>query len=143
MIIRVVFDANALVAGLPAASGTLAELVDHWRAGHFHLVVSSHLLAEVTRAWSKPYWRARLTPDQRERILFLLEESAERAPITVAVHGVATHPEDDLVLATAVSAHATYLVSGDKQLLDLEQFAGVTIISPRQFLAVLDQRDPD
>lgn len=135
----VVFDANVLIAGLPATRGTLLQLVDHWRAGHVHLVVSTHLLAEVTRAWTKSYWSARMPPEQREELLDLLQEEAERISITVPVHGVATHPEDDLILATAVSAQAAYLVTGDKQLLKLEEFQGVAIMSPEAFLAILEE----
>ena len=37
-------------------------------------------------------------------------------PITAHVQGVATHAEDDLVLATAESAQADYLITGDKKL---------------------------
>ncbi len=59
-------------------------------------------------------------------------------PITVTVQGVASHPEDDLILATAVSARADYLVTGDRQLLALGTFQGVQIVSPRDFVAILD-----
>jgi uncharacterized protein len=51
---------------------------------------------------------------------------------------VATHPEDDLVLAAAVSAEAGYLVTGDRQLQQLGRFRGVDIVSPRAFLAILE-----
>jgi hypothetical protein len=51
----------------------------------------------------------------------------------------ATHPEDDLVLAAAVSAAADYLVTGDRQIRRLGSYQGVTIISPSDSLALLDQ----
>jgi predicted nucleic acid-binding protein len=57
--------------------------------------------------------------------------------ITVEVRGVATHPEDDLILATAISARADYLVTGDRQLQALGSYQGVQIVSPRQFLTIL------
>jgi predicted nucleic acid-binding protein len=56
----------------------------------------------------------------------------------VEVSGVATHPEDDLILATAVAANATYLVTGDRKLRAVGNFRGVTILSPREFLATLE-----
>jgi predicted nucleic acid-binding protein len=59
-------------------------------------------------------------------------------PITAEVRGVATRPEDDLTLATAVSAEADYLVTGDRQLLALADYEGVQIISPREFLTILE-----
>ena len=58
-------------------------------------------------------------------------------PITVHVHGVATQPKDDLVLATAVSAGAAYLVTGDRPLQTIGQYEGVTMLSPRLFLDLL------
>jgi predicted nucleic acid-binding protein len=58
-------------------------------------------------------------------------------PLTVTVEGVATHPEDDLVLATAVSGGAQFLVTGDHRLLALREYEGVVIVSVREFLALL------
>ncbi len=54
--------------------------------------------------------------------------------MTISVQGVATHPEDDLILATAVSGGAQYLVTGDRQLLKLGNYQGVQIVTARDFL---------
>lgn len=138
--IRAVLDATTIVAAFPAPAGTLAALIDRWQAGLFSLVVSEHLLAEVGRAWTKPYWQARLDPAQIARALALLRQEAAIVPITSDVMGVATHPEDDAVLATAVSAGADYLVTSDKQLQRLGSYGGVSILSPRDFVILLDRR---
>lgn len=69
----------------------------------------------------------------------LLRDEATITPITTIVQGVATHQEDDLILATAVSAGADYLVTGDQQLQALGSYRGVTILSTRAFLNVLTQ----
>ncbi len=52
---RVVFDANVFVAGIPARSGTLGTLIERWRAGTFQVIVSQHIIDEVGRGWAKPY----------------------------------------------------------------------------------------
>ena len=67
-----------------------------------------------------------------------LESRPVLVPITVNVSGAASHPEGDLILATAVSAQADYLVPGDRQLLTLQSFQGVQIVSPREFLTILN-----
>ena len=76
-----------------------------------------------------------------ERLLVLtlasLNQDATTTGITVDVRGVATHPEDDLVLAAAVSSAANYLVSGAKQLPLLSSYGGVTIVGPKEFLALI------
>jgi predicted nucleic acid-binding protein len=79
-----------------------------------------------------------LDADDIGRLRRFLESDTVRTPITADVLGVATHPEDDLILATAVSAQADYLVTGDRHLLALGMFHGVQIVSPREFLTILD-----
>lgn len=46
-------------------------------------------------------------------------------------------PEDDKFLAAAVEARADYVVTGDKDLLDLKAYKVVRIITPAQFLRIL------
>ena len=71
-------------------------------------------------------------------MITLLPSAAIMTALTVEVAGVATHPEDDLILATAVASKATFLVTGDRKLRAVGNFQGVTILSPREFLTVLE-----
>jgi uncharacterized protein len=90
-------------------------------------------------------WRERIRRKYRldaatvDRIAAFLTSDPVRIPLTVSVSGVATHPEDDMILATALSAQADYLVTGDRQLQALGEFRGVRIVSPRQFVMVLER----
>lgn len=47
---------------------------------------------------------------------------------------VCRDPKDDKLLELAVSGNADFLVTGDKDLLVLNPFRGVEIITPREFL---------
>ncbi len=67
----------------------------------------------------------------------LLQVEATLIRITTEVHGVATHHEDDLVIATAELAQANYLVTGDRKLRELGPFRRITFLSPREFLDLL------
>jgi putative PIN family toxin of toxin-antitoxin system len=137
---RVVFDANTIVSGFPASDGVLRTLIDHWRAGRFQLVVSEHILTEVARAWTTPYWQRRFPPERVALVLDLIRSEATVTSITVDVRGIATHPEDDLVLATAMSAGATVIVTGDRRLREVGAYQGVTIRTPREFVTLLEQQ---
>jgi predicted nucleic acid-binding protein len=68
----------------------------------------------------------------------VLRTAAVVAPLTVEVTGVATHPEDDFILATAVARGASYLVTDDRKLRAIAAFQAVTILIPREFLARLE-----
>ena len=50
------------------------------------------------------------------------------------IRDVATTPDDDLILATAVAGQAPFLVTGDRQLRNLGEYQGVRILGPREFL---------
>ena len=47
--------------------------------------------------------------------------------------------DDDVVLATALAGKADVIVTGDEDLLVLKKFRGIEILSPRQFLKLLDR----
>lgn len=130
-----VLDTNVLVSGFPARGTVPAALIDAWRQGVFHLVISEPILEELIETWRDPYWRSRFSPTESAEAIALLRATAIVTPLTVEVMGVATHPEDDRILATAVSGSASYLVTGDRKLRAVGTFQGVTILSPREFLA--------
>ena len=76
--------------------------------------------------------------DAIARYLAFVAQQSTFYPITVTVAGVATHPEDDLVLATALSAGADYLVTGDRRFrARVPHYQGVTLVSPAEFLAII------
>jgi putative PIN family toxin of toxin-antitoxin system len=50
---------------------------------------------------------------------------------------VTRDPNDDMVIATAVCAQAAYIVTRDKDLLSLQQYEDITVISPEAFMAII------
>jgi putative PIN family toxin of toxin-antitoxin system len=143
-VIRAVLDSNVLVSGFAGedeASSIPGELIRRWRRDEFALTASHHILGEVSRTFAKPYFQRSLTLPQVTSAIRLLRSEAALTPITVSVARVATHPEDDLVLAAAVSAKVDYLVTGDTKLREVDRFQGVAILSPREFLTLLEQAE--
>jgi putative PIN family toxin of toxin-antitoxin system len=135
---QVVLDANTLASGAVAPSGgTLATIIDLWQHGVFSVALSAHILRELERAFSDPYFLNRLSVEEIASYLTMVQSTVTVVLITEEVHNVATHPEDDVILATAISAKADYLVTGDTKLQDLGTYHHVTILSPRKFLETL------
>ncbi len=134
-----VLDTNVMVSGFPAPGGVPASLIDAWRQGAYRLVISEPILEELAETWRDPYWRSRFSADECADTLALLRTTAIVTPVTVEVRGVATHPEDDLILATAVAGNADYLVTGDRKLQAVGAYRGVAIVSPRAFREHLAQ----
>jgi len=47
--------------------------------------------------------------------------------------------DDDHVLACAIAGEVDYVVSGDRDLLDLREYRGIRILSPAAFVALLKE----
>lgn len=131
--IRVVLDTNVLVSAIRADQGPLAVIREAWLAGQFQVYVSEPLLDEVARTLQKPYFAIRLGQARIARFLTLLKRTAVLQPIVEPVTGVASHPEDDGILATAKNAHVQFLVTGDKALQALGVFESIRLIDPAAF----------
>jgi hypothetical protein len=53
------------------------------------------------------------------------------------VKGVCRDSKDDMYLECAVAATADYIISGDRDLLDLKEYGGVKIVSAREYLRLI------
>ncbi|SRR5258708_4064495 len=134
--ISAVLDTNVLASGTVSALNAPGQILNAWRTGYFMLVTSEHIIKELKQVFQKPYFQKYITNDQIDAFIDLLRNEALVTPITVKIHGIATHPEDDLTLATAVSARTNYLVTGDQPLLRKvgNIYQGVTLLTPNEFL---------
>lgn len=138
--IRAVLDTNLLVSMAIRPGGTPDQIRAAWQDGRFILVTSPHLIAELRRVLAYPKLRKliRLSPEEEEALLRLVVEEAEVTAGTLQVRAVVADPTDNLVLACAIEGQADYVVSGDEHLLSLREFSGITIITARDFLRVLE-----
>src|SRR5438270_4990525 len=134
--IRATLDTNVLAPGVITSPQTVhGQVLQAWRENKYSLVLSEVILTELSRTLSETYFSARLTAAQIEGTLNLFHSEATIVPRLVTVAGVATHPEDDLILATALSGRVDYLVTRDEKLnKKVQEYKGVVIVSPPVFL---------
>ena len=108
-----------------------------WRESAFEVIISSAIISEVERALMKPYFRRRVSLTEARQLSRLMARRARLVEITEEVSDVASASQDDLIIATAVSGRAGYLVTGDRALRAVGRYADVTFVTPREFLDVL------
>ena len=137
--ISAVLDTNVLASGTVSAANAPGQILDAWHARKFELVTFAHIIDELTRTFQKPYFKNHLTNKAVTNFIDLLQNEAFVTPITVQVQGVSTHPEDDWIVAAALSAKADYLVTGDMPLLNKigSSYKGVALTIPNDFLKIL------
>jgi uncharacterized protein len=129
--VRAVIDTNVLVAGL-LWHGPPHALLAQVRDGVIGLVSSPALLAELADVLGRPKFDAVLTGSNtsRERLLAEVRRLAEVIEPPALAQPVCRDPDDDRLLALALAAQADAIVSGDHDLLALQQFQNVPILDP-------------
>jgi uncharacterized protein len=136
--VRAVVDTNVLVAAL-LWRGPPHALLQHARSGALTLLSSPALLAELAEVLERSKFDAILerTATSREHELAQLRRLAEVIEPPALPAPVCRDPDDDEVLALAVAARAELIVSGDNDLLVLQSFEGIPIVTPAQALAIM------
>jgi putative PIN family toxin of toxin-antitoxin system len=129
---RWVLDTNTLVSRLLAPGGVAARAVDH-ALQHGVLLVSEPTLAELVEVLARPKYRPYLSPDDRQRFLELLGGVAQVVSITRS-HRACRDPKDDKILNVAIAGEARAIITADPDLLALDPFHDVRIVSPATFL---------
>jgi putative PIN family toxin of toxin-antitoxin system len=145
-VIRAIIDVNVLLSAILGPLGISRRIVLAWEAGWFVPITSEDILRELHDKLRLPdiVRRFRITDADRSWIFGLLAAYAEMVELAPPdVPAVTGDPEDDAVLAAARMGRAEYLVTGDKGLLALRDHEGVRIVSPREFLEMLEASRSD
>lgn len=137
--LRAVLDANVYVSAYVRPEGPPGQIVERFlRDAAFEVVLSSAIVEEVLRALAYPKVlksaRTKLDADLWFEDIVVL---AQFVPGEYDVFGVSEDSDDDKYIAAAIEGRATFLVSGDPDLLDVKEHQGVRIITPRAFLDLL------
>ncbi|MGE5807809.1 MAG: putative toxin-antitoxin system toxin component, PIN family [Nitrospirota bacterium] len=103
----------------------------------FNLTTCPFILHEFDKILTKKF---SATKQEKENAVALITEAAQDIVAHLkAVAGACRDKDDDNILACALEAGADYLVTGDKDLLQLKLFKGIRIIAPRDFESLFDR----
>jgi uncharacterized protein len=128
---RIVLDTNVLVsAALKQQSMPgMAVLAVERHGGLLKSLATEQQLFEVV---ARPYFASLIDPDTRDWLKKLMA-AAELVTITARV-AVCRDPTGDKFLELAVNGHADLNVSGDGNLLALNPFRQIAIVTPAAFV---------
>ncbi|MBW1700334.1 MAG: putative toxin-antitoxin system toxin component, PIN family [Deltaproteobacteria bacterium] len=125
---RIILDTNVFISGI-FFSGPPSKILKAWANQRFQIVLSQQILDEYQRVAEELSSKF-----QTIDILPIIE--------LVTIHGqfvdtqgfdisVSEDPDDDKFLECAVVSKCKTIISGDKHLLELSGYEGVTVWSPR------------
>lgn len=153
MSVRAVFDCMIFLQAATNHTGlafACFQLVDD---GRLTLCLSPEILAEVRDVLSRPSIRRKFPHLDGERVDEFLASAEAKGVVLDEVHHVfsyARDPNDEPYINLAIAANAQYLVSRDRDLLDLMaasafrgQYPGLTILDPVGLFRALRPPVPD
>lgn len=140
--IRVVLDTNVLVSAVIRPGGKSDQIVRQG-PGRFELLTSEFIVAEVEEILARRHiqrkYQDQVTASKRVQVIASLRALATMVQVQSDLSGVVADPDDAEVLATAADGFAEYLVTGDRHLLALGTYKAIQIVTPTQFLDILQQ----
>jgi putative PIN family toxin of toxin-antitoxin system len=132
---RYVFDTNVIVSSLLFEKGNPSKAF-RYALKHGEVLLSVELLEELSDVLGREKFDRFVTSEERDEFL---ETFVERAMLVEVIERVqeCRDPRDDKILELALNGQAEYIVSGDKDLLVLNPFRTVKIITAEEFLRVV------
>lgn len=129
---RIVLDTSVLISSVLLTNSVPAKAVRlALRSGT--VLVSQDTLTELSAVLKRPSILATMTAKQGDDYLSAYAAAAELTEVTTIVTAC-RDPDDDKILALAVSGQADIIITGDTDLLVLDPFQGVRILAPRAYL---------
>ncbi len=130
--LRIVIDTNTYISRLLAPGSVPAQAVDR-AFNDATILLSDETLEELAGVLSRRKFDTYVSLDERKTFLRLVGSAAKIVPIHRHFH-VCRDAKDDKFLDLAVNGEAGVIITGDKDLLALNPFHEVAIVTPAVYL---------
>jgi len=128
-----VFDTNVIVSAALLAGSVPRQAFDK-ALDEGTILISVSVLLELAEVLSRKKLNKYLLEEERMRFLVALLKETELIEVTVAITDC-RNVKDNKFLELAATGRADYIISGDQDLLVLNPFRGIPILTPREFLS--------
>ncbi len=132
---RVVLDSNVLISAAISAHGKPFACLS-WVIDNAKLIAARELIEEVETRLARPKFAKYVNRARCRAFIADLSLSFVLVELTGTLK-VCRDPDDDKILETAVLGRADVLVTGDQDLLVLDPFQGLAIVTPARFIEIV------
>ena len=130
---RLVFDCNVLVRALLDDSSFSGQALEKAESASSTLFISTPVLSEAIEVFMRPKFDRYIPIGVRQLFLEEYELLGVKVKITNEVKAC-RDPDDDKYLELALNGNADCVITNDPDLLILNPFESIPIISPKEFL---------
>ncbi len=128
---RIILDTNVLISGLLLSSSTSQQVFDQVTETET-LLISEETFTEIYETFIRKKFNKYLSLEKRLQFIYSLRNKAEIVNITSEI-SICRDPKDNKILELAVSGQANFIITGDKDLLVLNPFQTIEIITVNEF----------
>lgn len=139
---RVVLDTNILISSF-FYGGLPRQVYNAALQKQYRVLYSDALTAELRRVLAYEKFRDRLarTSQTIDDLVEAFSIVGERVNAATVPENVVRDRKDSAIIACAVGGRADYIVTGDLDVLTLEHYEGVHIVTPADFLDILGRAE--
>ena len=116
----------------------LASLADVLCRNDIQVYMSEQLLDEIQTVIARPKFNTIISSESRQAFVDMVDNVCHWTPITIQAKSPIRDIKDLFILSMAESVPVDFIVSGDKDLTELNTHAGIPILSYSEFLNKLD-----
>ena len=136
MIPKIVIDTNIYISAI-FWGGKPRAIVDLGRIGQLLIFSSSEIEREIEKKLTTKFG---LSGEEAAQILIDFSAFTMAVKIFPRIKVINDDPDDDKFIECAVASRADFIVSGDKHLLDLEEYEGIKIMKAADFLFIISKK---
>ncbi len=125
---RILVDTNVVVSGL-IAKGACFEILEDLIFSHTPLI-TPYVLTECHGVLLHKFHLSKPTV---KSLLYVIERHFKKGKTSTKPLNVCRDPDDNQIFADALINEVHIILSGDKDLLSMEEYGGIRIIGPKDY----------
>ena len=129
--VKVVLDTNVFISAL-FWKGAPYQIFRKILRGAILNFTSPQILEELKERLLDKF---KLPPEKVKEFLEIIVFSSQIVYPKKKLNIVKKDPEDNKILECALEAKASFIISGDKHLLEIKEYKGIKIVTPREFIS--------
>lgn len=133
---KVVYDTNIYISGIFWSKGNPRKTLLLAEAKTVLVYTSLFILQELDKVLLVDF---KLSKEEADEIIKHILTYTTVIEPAKNIDVIKTHSPDNIILGCAIGARANYIVSGDKHLLDLGEYEGIKILTPKGFLEEMER----
>ena len=135
--VKAVIDTNVIVSAAKSTDGNPAQIFEMLLLEEITNYTTKDIIGEIKEVLARPTIKLNLIG--QEFILNNFEKSSVKIQTISKFNIVKEDPDDNKFLECAVDSKAEYIISGDDHLLKLKEFKGIKIVTPAEFVELMQK----